>query len=252
MRTSESGRTAASALRLQAGDWPLSEAARSRRPAEVIPALLVAGADPARRNRRGETAAHVAAEQGKAASLRELLRACPTLLNARDEAERTPLICAAGETSEESDHGGAFECVQVLLAAGADATLQTGDTSPCTALEWAADAGNESTLRLLVALAIDESPACGMSEGRQDGSGRNSRKFIDFALFAASRTIGRAGCVRALLEAGADPAYRSVHNEARLSPRSSLMSSASCVSFTSNAVAHQPSGPPVSEQRAEP
>lgn len=215
--------------RAQDGEWPALKAVTSNAPADVLRALLDAGADPAKRSGAGSaTLAHYAAKAGDPEKLRLLVSMCPTLLNALaagPEGEGTPLLWAMrhggplvwGEDQDDIESGGdirVYECARVLLEAGADApSLVASESSRTIPILEAAIRGRERTLRLFLSGVGSGIPPSqpgshltAPAEEAEDGYHPRLTEMLGYLLFLAC-AWGRHGCVRALLEARADPKY---------------------------------------------
>ncbi|DAZ95630.1 TPA: hypothetical protein N0F65_002259 [Lagenidium giganteum] len=89
---------------------------------------------------------HVAARRGDLPCLQLLLHHGADICVV-EEFGRTPLHCAVG--------AGYYDCVAYLLDVGGDSVLNAGDHDGDTSLHYAALAGNESIVRLLVESAAD-------------------------------------------------------------------------------------------------
>lgn len=91
-------------------------------------------------------AAHRAASLGNAQALRLLFEFQPALANAKDKRRRTPL--------HDAVEAGSIECIELLLAAGADPALSDRDGT--AALHVAAECkGGEPVVRLLLSRGVD-------------------------------------------------------------------------------------------------
>ncbi|XP_068249793.1 transient receptor potential cation channel subfamily A member 1 homolog isoform X2 [Palaemon carinicauda] len=98
----------------------------------IINALLIAGSKIDNKNEDGETALHIAAEEGQVKVVRELVKRYNFLISDQNEESNTPLhlACLHGQN----------EVVKILLAAGAD--VQARNTSLWTPLDCAAAKGH--------------------------------------------------------------------------------------------------------------
>lgn len=109
--------------------------------AEIVRALLEAGASPNRRTvDREETVLHLLARANASGPVLDAIVAAKTRVDRRDRFGWTPLMVAA--------QNGAAEVLRALLAAGADAALTTPDGK--SARDLAAEAGQEALLEDLV------------------------------------------------------------------------------------------------------
>lgn len=147
--------------------------------ADVVQALLAAGADASARDEQGVTALHRAAARGDVAIAR-LLLASGAAVSARDLRGRTPLL---------NSLGGNVELVRLLLAQGADAN----DRSPHdgqTALMWAVALGAQPATEALLA------------KGAEAGAEADVTRHTALMLASAR---GDVAAVTALIGAGANP-----------------------------------------------
>ena len=128
---------------------------------------------------------HRTASTGDIEGVCELLDAHPELLDSRDDAQRTPLICAA-----EAGHADLVRC---LIERGAD--VHAGDGDDSRAIHFAAAGGHYSVIDLLLGVGVDLNEA-----------NRNGMTPLHFASAA-----GREGCVDFLLERGVNVNVREVN-----------------------------------------
>lgn len=142
--------------------------------------LLERGVSPNARNVRGSTALYVAAVQGEAWPLGELLAAGASPNDESGGTSDGMPLCAAASWGHTT-------VIRALLAAGADPGL--AETDGFTALAWATRGGSYDAVALLLDGGADPNQA--------DAEGRTP------LLFAADQ--GRLALVRLLLDHGADP-----------------------------------------------
>jgi ankyrin repeat protein len=179
--------------------------------------LLERGVSPDARDEKGSTALYVAAVQGEAWPVGELLAAgASPNVESRGTADGTPLCGAAswGHTS----------VLRALLAAGADPGMPESDGF--TALAWAIRGGSYDS----VALLLD----AGADPNQSDSQGRTP------LLLAAEQ--GRLALVRLLLECGADASIADA--DGRTARDAALAAAAKDIEpeLRADAVAHAPSG----------
>jgi ankyrin repeat protein len=156
--------------------------------AEIVEMLLAAGADPNTTLRGGETALMSAARTGNAGAVKALL-ARGADVNAKERRGQTPIMWAAAE--------GNTEVVNLLIRAGADFT--TALDSGFTPLFFAARDGRSETVRALLAAGADINstiqPRRASAKGPRPGTS---------ALLLAVEN-GHFELAIDLLKAGADP-----------------------------------------------
>jgi ankyrin repeat protein len=110
----------------------------------LVDTLLKKGADARARTSNGATPLHYAAKRRKTEAVR-LLMEHDVLIDAIDDKMQTPLHCACRDASDTKSD---IEVVQLLLANGACVTDQ--DITGMTPLHFAAKAGNESIVSMLL------------------------------------------------------------------------------------------------------
>ena len=117
--------------------------------------LLAHGWAPTKdRDRRGASAAHVAAGRGAVAVLGELIASDAALARDRDAAGATPLHWAAcGVRGNAAGTGFEEDAAELLLASGADACATTHDGN--AVIHWAAWQGGVSAVRTILAAGAD-------------------------------------------------------------------------------------------------
>ena len=117
--------------------------------------LLAHGWAPTKdRDRRGASAAHVAAGRGAVAVLGELIASDAALAQDRDAAGATALHWAAcGVRGNAAGTGFEEPAAELLLSAGADACATTHDGN--AVIQWAAWQGGVSAVRTLLAAGAD-------------------------------------------------------------------------------------------------
>jgi ankyrin repeat protein len=179
--------------------------------------LLERGVSPHARDEKGSTALYVAAVQGEAWPVGELLAAgASPNVESRGAADGTPLCGAAS--------WGHTAVLRALLAAGADPGMPESDGF--TALAWAIRGGSYDA----VALLID----AGADPNQSDSQGRTP------LLLAAEQ--GRLALVRLLLEHGADASI--ADTDGRTARDAALAGAAKDIEpeLRADAVQHAPAG----------
>lgn len=130
--------------------------------AEIVSALVAAGADPSSPNlrSRGVTCIHIAAGTCQSETLRLLLEARDDLADLEDEAGRTVLQAIFG--MDYTSHTEALACVNILLKYGArpNRLSKTGktllhDAASIDLLELPRDWNHGSIIDLLVKIGVD-------------------------------------------------------------------------------------------------
>jgi ankyrin repeat protein len=179
--------------------------------------LLEHGVSPGARDEKGSTALYVAAVQGEAWPVGELLAAgASPNVESRGHADGTPLCGAAS--------WGHTAVLRTLLAAGADPGMPEADGF--TPLAWAIRGGSYDSAALLLDAGADPN--------RRDGQGRTP------LLLAAEQ--GRLALVRLLLEHGADPSIADADGR---TPRDAALATAATdvePELRAGAVQHAPPG----------
>ena len=157
---------------------PMHEASRSKR-TEAMQALLRSGANTVVANKDGDTPLHLAVRSADA--VRVLL-----LAGASVEARNHEGACALLSACVHGD----VEVLKLLLQAGQGANVNTANGKGMTPVHVAAHYGHEESLRLLV----EEHGAD--VHAKRAGNGH--------CTLHTAAAAGNAGCVQALLDAGAD------------------------------------------------
>jgi ankyrin repeat protein/mono/diheme cytochrome c family protein len=170
------------------GRTALYQAASLGNALPAVKLLLQLGADPNLAIANGRTPLMAAAGRADVDAMRALLDA-KAAVDARNGAGETALILAAGT--------GSVPAAALLLDRGADARARTKRDE--TALGNAATAGSEAVVRML----LDRGAEINV---------RNIRGYSALMLAASSDTVP-AGVVKALLAAGADPAFKADYDE---------------------------------------
>ncbi len=168
-------------------DTPLCAATRQGH-VETARSLIDSGARVEPEKAAATSALFLAASRGETRLISALLDAGAAVDRVDKDAERTPLLEAAGEGHEEA--------VRVLLAAGADPNVRRG-----AVVELVAAANHTAPMRLCLSAGIDLE--------------RASRTHVKAAVFHAAYH-GNGEILRLLLGAGADPDVRNEYKETPL------------------------------------
>lgn len=141
----------------------LTTAAKSDMDAEIVNHI----------DSRNDAPLHVAARHGDLACLQLLLHHGADIC-AVEEFGRTPLHCAVAH--------GRLECAAYLLDVGGDSVLNAGDHDGDTALHYAALAGNEAIVQLLLESAADVFSANAQNETPYDLALREKQQACAFLI----------------------------------------------------------------------